>query len=371
MKILVIASFADSLVNFREPLLIAFQSKGMQVHVVAPNLYENKKVVERLSELGFVTHSIEMSRTGTNPIADMFTFWELWRLMRHVQPTYVLSYTIKPVIYGSLAAWFAGVPHRFALITGVGYAFQESIGVSYGLGRLIRYLYRHALRCTHRIFFQNIDDQVLFRSLNLISKDKPSTVVNGSGVDVSAFPMVSLPSEVHFLLIARLLKSKGVREYALAAQRVRKLFPETRFSLVGWIDENPDAISQKELDQWIEAGTLNFLGRMLDVKPALTACSVFVLPSYREGTPRAVLEAMSMGRAIITTDAPGCRETVCDGDNGFLIPVKSVDALVNAMICFIEDKELSPRMGIRSRKLVEEKYDVHKVNDVILKEMGL
>jgi glycosyltransferase involved in cell wall biosynthesis len=196
-------------------------------------------------------------------------------------------------------------------------------------------------------------------------------VVNGSGVDVTAFAVAPLPTEPHFLLIARLLGDKGVREYAQAAQRTREIYPQARFSLVGWLDENPDSISQAELDSWVREGTLNFLGRLSDVRPALASCSVFVLPSYREGTPRTVLEAMAMGRAVITTDAPGCRETVVNGDNGFLVSVKSVAALTVAMTRFLDDPELAVRMGRRGRYLAEQKYDVHKVNAMMLKEMWL
>jgi len=173
------------------------------------------------------------------------------------------------------------------------------------------------------------------------------------------------------LLIARLLGDKGVREYAEAARRIRRQHPQARFSLVGWIDDSPNAIAQHELDAWVAEGSLEFLGRLSDVRPAIAACSVYVLPSYREGTPRTVLEAMAMGRAIITTDTPGCRETVVDGDNGFLVPVKSVPALVKAMERFIAEPELAERMGRRSRQLAEAKYDVHQVNGRMLEEMGI
>ncbi|WP_431777431.1 glycosyltransferase [Ottowia caeni] len=197
-------------------------------------------------------------------------------------------------------------------------------------------------------------------------------MVNGSGVDVSAFSVVPLPeARIQFLLIARLLGAKGVREYAQAAKLVRAHHPASRFVLVGFIDDNPDSISQSELDSWVADGTLEFLGQLSDVRPAIAASSVYVLPSYREGTPRTVLEAMAMGRAIITTDTPGCRETVLDGDNGYLVPVKSVDALVQAMSRFVEDPGLAARMGARSRQLAEDKYDVHKVNSVMLREMGI
>lgn len=160
--------------------------------------------------------------------------------------------------------------------------------------------------------------------------------------------------------------------YVEAANLIKRSRPEVTFSLVGWIDENPGAITKEELDEWIESGTIKYFGRLDDVRNALGACSVFVLPSfYPEGTPRTILEAMAMGRPVITTDAPGCRETVVDGDNGFLVPVKSVEPLAAAMLKFIEKPELIERMGARSRAIAEEKYDVHKVNAVMLKEMGI
>src|SRR5690606_16971435 len=161
------------------------------------------------------------------------------------------------------------------------------------------------------------------------------------------------PSTPHFLLIARLLGNKGIREYVEAARHVRRQYPDARFSLVGWRDDNPDAITAEELADWQAGGHLDFLGRLEDVRPAIAACSVYVLPSYREGTPRTVLEAMAMGRAIITTDAPGCRETVKDGQNGYLVPVKSVDSLVDAMQRFLADPTLADRMGACSRRIAE------------------
>ncbi len=325
----------------------------------------------QLEARGTTVHSIPMLRTGTSPVRDMQTFWALFRLMRRVQPRYVMGYTIKPVIYGSLAAWLAGVPRRFALITGLGYAFQGE-GQRGRLQALVQRLYTVALSRVGLVFFQNPDDEALFRQRGILAADTPSYVVNGSGVDVGSFAMVPMPpGPLRFLLIARLLGDKGVREYAQAAQRVRAVYPSVTFAMVGWLDTNPDAVTQQELDAWVAQGTVEFLGRLSDVRPAIAACSVYVLPSYREGTPRTVLEAMAMGRAIVTTDAPGCRETVVDGDNGFLVPVKSVDALEQAMLKFINDPALAARMGLRARHIAEEKYDVHKVNAVMMREMGL
>tara|TARA_B100000963_G_C22463002_1_gene596548 strand:+ start:58 stop:933 length:876 start_codon:yes stop_codon:yes gene_type:complete len=288
--------------------------------------------------------------------------------MKKIKPNYFLGYTHKPVIYGNLAAWMAGVNKQFALITGLGYTFQSQI---LWLNHLLQFLYRISMRRVEKVFFQNPDDETLFQNLGIIkTSDQKSVVVNGSGVDLKKFNIASFPKKIQFLLIARLLGDKGVREYFKAAKAVRKNHPDIKFGLVGWIDNHPDAISKKELDDSIDAGDIFFYGRMDDVKPAISESSVYVLPSYREGTPRTVLEAMAMGRPIITTDAPGCKETVKDGINGYIVKVKSSQALVEAMLCFIEQPELIESMGNSSRKIAEEKYDVDKVNKHMMIEMG-
>ena len=371
VKILIISNFAESLRNFRGPLLNALSDnkRGMEVHAAAPGV-SDAGLQAHFAARGICLHETTLQRTGTNPLRDLAYCWRLWRLMCRERPDMVLAYTIKPVIYGILAAWLAGVPRRFALITGLGYAFTNNRTTGL-LTRLIRLLYRFALSRTHKVFFQNPDDAALFRSLGLLSVRVPAVVVNGSGVDVARYALEPLPKQTIFLLIARLLGDKGVREYVAAARMVRQRYPQAQFHLVGWIDENPDAIAQAELDAWVASGDVQFGGRLQDVRPAIARATVYVLPSYREGTPRTVLEAMAMGRPVITTDAPGCRETVVDGDNGFLVPVKSVEPLAAAMLKFIEQPELIERMGARSRAIAEEKYDVHKVNAVMLKEMGI
>lgn len=370
MRFLLIASFPDSLLHFRGPLIDALLASGQSVHVAAPDLPFSSPIRSRLEAKGVSVHNIPLQRTATNPGADLRLLIHLVRLLRQVRPQRVLGYTIKPVVYGMLAAWLARVPQRFALITGLGYAFQD--GDRRGVLRsLVKRLYSLSLGRAHKVFFQNPDDEGLFRKLGLVPARVPSCVVNGSGVDLAFYGVAPLPVGHHFLLVARLLGDKGVREYAEAARRIRLQRPDVVFHLVGWLDENPDAISQQELDGWIEDGTIVFHGRLADVRPAVAGCSVYVLPSYREGTPRTVLEAMSMGRAIITTDTPGCRETVVNGENGFLVPVRTVDELVAAMLRFIEDPVLIEKMGSRSRAIAEEKYDVHKVNSVMLREMGI
>lgn len=378
MKFLVIASYTPSFIKFRGHLLSDIQSRGYEIHLASPELNKYPKEVSSLKALGYTVHEIPMQRTGTNPLIDAKTLMALYRLMKDIQPTYTLAYTIKPVIYGSLAAWMSKVPNRYALITGLGYMFQEAekSRKQKTFQKIAHNLYRSALSTTDKVFFQNPDDLECFKSLNIISENKPTVVVNGSGVDISEYKVAPLvkkddTQEVSFLLIARLLKDKGVREYIEAAKVIKPNYKDVRFNLVGWIDENPAAINQEELNSWINDGLIKYWGKLEDVKPAIADSSIFVLPSYREGTPRTVLEAMSMGRPIITTNAPGCRETVIEGVNGFLVSIKSVDELVHAMEKFINNPEIIATMGKKSRKIAEDKFDVHSVNKVMLKGMEI
>ncbi|MCH7334186.1 glycosyltransferase family 4 protein [Acinetobacter modestus] len=376
MRFLIIASYLPSILNFRGKLLEAIVNQGFEVHIACPDFLLFPDEVKRLKQFGYVLHEIPMQRTGTNPIADFKTLFNLYRLMKNVQPNYVLAYTIKPVIYGMLAASMAQVPHRFALITGLGYAFQN-IGKRSFFLKLVQNLYRLGLSRTEKVFFQNPDDRDLFKQLGLVNKYIPTVVVNGSGVNVQDFIVMDFPKndegeiKIVFLLIARLLVDKGVREYATAAQILKQKYPNLEFHLVGWIDENPAAITQEELNTWVEKKIVTYWGKLADVRPAITDCSIYVLPSYREGTPRTVLEAMSMGRAIITTDAPGCRETVVDGVNGYLVEVKSIQSLIDSMEKIIVQPELIQKMGQKSREIALNKYDVNAVNAHMLKEMGL
>ena len=373
MKIVIVASLPRSFVNFRGHFLMALVAAGHEVHAVAPGMLEDAQTRDWLTAQGVFGHDIVMARTGLNPLKDMATLMALWRLLRAIGPDAVLGYTIKPVIWGSLAATLAGVPRRFALITGLGYAFTGSAS---GKRRIVqgaaRWLYRQALARCGLVFFQNPDDMQVFRDLALLPKAARCVVVNGSGVDVEAFAQAPLPAlPLRFLLIARLLGDKGIREYAAAAAYIRRSHPEVSFHLVGGHDSNPDAIPAEELAAWVASGTLVAPGEVSDVRPSIAQSHVYVLPSYREGTPRTVLEAMAMGRAVITTDAPGCRETVVDGDNGYLVPLRDAAALAEAMQRFINDPSLVQTMGAQSRRRAEDKYDVHKVNAVMLAEMRL
>ncbi len=370
MRVVVVAGLAESLVNFRGPLLNAMVDAGHEVVACAPGSPED--VVAALAEMGVAYQEIFLERTGTNPVSDMMTVHSLRKLFGQLHPDCALFYTIKPVIYGSLAAGYASVPKVFSMISGVGYAFGDS-SLRQRLIRLpVQALYRRALRRNEAVFFQNPDDRELFIKGGLVDDSERTILVNGSGVDLAYYreaPPVA--DRIVFLLIARLIRDKGIYEYVEAARQVKRCYPNIIFRLVGPFDSNPSAISQTTVEQWHEEGVIEYLGKTKDVRPYIANCSVYVLPSYREGTPRSVLEAMAMARPIITTDAPGCRETVIDGKNGYLIPVKDVDGLAEALERFIVAPELIPSMGEESRKIAVEKYDVRKVNDTILRTMGL
>ena len=374
-KFLLIAGFADSLINFRWDLICALQAKGLEVHVAAPEISSSPTTLEKLRNNGVFAHDVPMQRTGTNPIEDFKTLIALRQLMQQVRPDYVMAYTIKPVIYGMLAAASTGVPNRAALITGLGYAFQDSEGSTKQnlIRRVTRQLYARALSAADLTFFQNEDNQKLFTDLGIIRPGQNTVVVNGSGVNTEKFSPQPLPEgdEVHFLLIGRLLKDKGVREYVEAARRVKQQYPQAVFNLVGFLDSNPSSVTQQELDQWVNEGTVKFWGKLSDVRPAINACHVFVLPSYREGTPRTVLEAMATGRAIITTDAPGCRQTVENGYNGWLVPVQSAEKLAEAMERFLSEPALIQQMGQASLEIARNKYDVNIINDFMLNQLKI
>ena len=326
-----------------------------------------------LERLNISMHSIPMKRAGRNPFQDVQTSISLARLMRKTRPDLVLTYTIKPNIWGMLAARFAKVPNRVAMITGLGYAFGDGDHWRRQVTRaLVQLLYRKALRGVSLVIFQNMDDEMLFRRNALISPSIPSLVVGGSGVNLQHFPYTPVrpTPPIRFLMITRLLADKGVREYQKAAALLRREHPGIEFHLAGPLDPNPTAISAEELEQWILSGDIIYHGSLQDVRPLLVECSVFVLPSYyREGTPRTVLEAMAIGRAIVTTDAPGCKDTVEEGFNGLKVPLRDVEALVAAMRRLVCCPRLIEEMGRNSRKKAEMDYDVHQINRKIINEI--
>ena len=369
-RVLILGSYAPSLLNFRGPLIAALVARGHRVLAAAPAI--DDATASRLRALGAEPLSVGLSNSSLSPLQMMRSYRALRRLLRAERPDVILSYTIKPVIIGALAGRAEGVGRVVSLITGLGFALTgERIGMKRRAVRAAAaFLYRRAAARSDLILFQNPDDLADFRRLKLLPVGARAQVVDGSGVDIEHFAPAPLPPKPAFLMIARLLWDKGIREFAAAARRLRAEHPEVPIALVGYLDPSPDSLTRSELDALIAAG-VDFKGRLDDVRPAIAACSVYVLPSYREGTPRSVLEAMAMGRAIITTDAPGCRETVVDGANGILVPPGDADALHAAMKRFIAAPQLAGPMGAESRRLAEFRYDARKVSADIIRHAGL
>jgi glycosyltransferase involved in cell wall biosynthesis len=377
--IVVVAAKAGSLLLGRGPLLQDLAQRGHRVIGCAPAMpadgYVGPQymtyVVEALKAMGVAYREVPIDAQGMRPGRDLHTLCALMAVFREVRPDIVLSYNLKPMVYSSLAAHLTGVPKRFSMITGIGHL---SIGTSWkgrALGRLVKVMYRLALRNNDRLFFQNPDDRAVFEYLKVVRSPDHAVMINGSGVDLEKFQPAPLPAVTSFLLLARLYAEKGIHEYVEAARIIKARYPETVFRIAGRIDHYPTAISERALRTWVEEGVIEYLGWLEDVRPAIAASSVYVLPSYREGTPLSVLEAMAMGRPIVTTDAPGCRETVRDGVNGYLVPVRNVSRLTAALERFVAEPDLIADMGRESRRIAVERYDVQKVNAVILEAMGL
>jgi len=369
-KVMLVGSFARSLVNFRWELMESLVARGHEVTACASD--SDASTREQIASLGIRYVDIPLARTSLNPLRDLKTLAALLAVFRQVRPDIVLLYTIKPVLYGSLCACLARVPNVSSIITGLGYTFTEGSRAKRILTYAVRCLYRLSFRCNKVVFFQNVDDWRLFEKFKILNGRHLPVLINGSGVNTVQYGYRTPPPEVSFLMISRLLSEKGVREYAVAAEQLRRKYPEVPFRLVGFIDSSPRSIRSDELQGWVDSGSIVFLGKLLDVRSVLSQSSVFVLPSYyREGVPRTILEALSVGRPIITTDTPGCRETVRNAINGYLVPPRDVTRLVEAMETFILHPEMIPRMGQASRSMAVEKFDVHQVNGMILNSLSL
>src|SRR5262245_52192999 len=308
--------------------------RGHEVTALAPLDDAAAGVPSQLTALGVRFEPIDLDRAGIDPAADARAFLGLARRLRALRPEFVLGYTIKPVIYGSLAARLAGVPRRAAMITGMGSALVSARTPAQRLvAALARRLYRTALAQCQVVIFQNTDDRDEIGRLGALPAHARVAIVRGSGVDLAHYaPSPLPPGPPVFLFLGRLLRDKGIHEYVAAARTVRARHPDATCRIAGWLDPNPQSLSRGELDAMVAEGVVEYLGAPDDVRPHLAAAHALVLPSYREGTPRSVLEAMSMNRAVITTDAPGCRETVIDGESGLLVPVGDAGALAAAMM---------------------------------------
>lgn len=367
-----ISSLASSIALFRGPLISELTSRGIEVYAFAPDYDDDSRAAVRAC--GAIPVQYSMSRAGMNPLRDIADLVRLCGQLRRLKPDVVFCYFIKPVIYGTLAARLAGIRRRFASIEGAGYVFTDSAQPSFKrtlLRRFVAQLYRAALSQTERVFMLNPDDRRLFVDEGMVRADKVQPL-DGIGLSLEhyrAAPPSTTP--MRFLLIGRLLREKGVYDYIEAARIVKRAHPQVQFCLLGSCDANPGSISQGEAEQWVAEGLLEWPGQVADVRDWIAGSSVFVLPSYREGLPRSTQEAMAMGRPVITTDVPGCRETVTHERNGLIVPVRDPAALAQAMLRFVEQPCLVASMGAESRRMAEERFDVRKINACILHTMSL
>jgi glycosyltransferase involved in cell wall biosynthesis len=354
-KIAIVANTTWNIYNFRMPLLRALEAQGHQVVVIAP-LDEH---IVYLNQLRHTTHqSIKhLARKGRNPISEIRLLMEFFRIFRKEKPDLVINYTIKPNIYGNWAAVLRGVP-SICVVTGLGYTFIHN-GI---INQISQRLYQFSFRKATKVIFENEDDYALFIKDKICTPEQ-GIAVKGCGVDTNFFkPQIAKLSKSEqkvFTFIGRLLYDKGVEEFVNAARLVKKEFPEAIFLIAGELDhDNPAAVPEGILSQWIENQHVTYIGHVQDIRPVIEISDLIVLPSYREGMPRVILEALSMGKPVITTETAGCRETVEEGKNGFLVPIKNVPELAETIrVCCRLSPERLLAMGQYSRKKALSEFD--------------
>lgn len=359
--IAIIGNSAASILNFRGSLISLLTGRGVRISAFAPDYDDASRADVRA--LGAEPVDFFLDRTGTRIIKDLVNTFYLWRLLSKLNPDCVLTYFVKPNIYGTLSAWLSGVPHRFAMVEGLGFVFTDKSSQSSlkkkVLQKITIFLYRFSMSKALKVIFLNEDDILFFVKNNIINSSK-SYNLGGIGVDLEYFSSNAPTHEpIVFLLVARLLREKGIAEFIAASKQVKLRHPSAQFVIIGGTDPNPGGFPEAEVRQADADGFIKWPGAVADVRPWIARSSVFVLPSYREGLPRSTQEAMAMSRPIITTDAPGCRDTVTHGVNGLIVPVGSVSRLVDAMLWFAEHPSAITEMGRESRFLAEKKFNVH------------
>ena len=371
-KVVITANTTWNLVNFRSGLISNLLKNGFDVIALAPE----DGYCERLKRLGCRYIPLAMDNKGTHPVHDFQLLLGFLKVFLRERPDAILAYTVKPNVYGSLAAQMAGVP-VINNISGLGTAFIRGGWMA----ALVSLLYRVGLSRSKRVFFQNDDDRTLFLDKGLVKRAQ-GDLLPGSGIDLVHFDARNYEvvehneSELVFLMVARLLWDKGVREYVDAARIVKKRYPETRFQLLGFLDvQTQTAVPREDVELWVREGIVEYLGTSDDVRPFLAASDCVVLPSYREGTPRSLLEAAAMAKPLIATDVPGCREVVQDGVNGYLCEVCNANDLANKMLQLIAlPSQLRLQMGSQSRNIAETRFDeqivIRKYLEVISEVTG-
>lgn len=370
-KLALISDNPKDLTKSRSYIIKAFLDRGDEVFVLSCGYTEEQK--EKICSLGAKPLDYKMERNGLNPVENIQSISGLVKILKQLNPEIVFSYGNKPVIYGLMAARMAKIPKKYSLVTGLGIVFSDvgQKSLKYKVTKeVMKVLYWLSLRYANKIFFQNPDDIQMFLDYKVLRTDQP-VLVNGTGVDLSIYNNATTHNEpITFTMATRLLKSKGVYEFIEAARIIKSKYKDLdlSFTMLGRPQEgNPDSVPSKDLQKAHDDGIINWAGHVENVKEWLEKASIFVFPTlYREGTPRCVLEALAMSLPVITTDMPGCREAVKNGDNGFLVKPGDANSLVEAMEKFILNPRLINEMGQRSKERAIDKYDIHKVNKFML-----
>ena len=375
MKIIIIGTVASSILGFRADLIKALLAKNYTIYAFTSD-YTKEELI-KIEALGAIPITYELNRGGINPFADIKSTYELSKKIKNISPDLVFSYFSKPVIFGTLAAKLAKVPRVIGMLEGLGYTFTEQPNHASKKTQVIKkvqiLLYKLALPQLDKIIFLNPDDPK-----DLLDKHdirvKEVAVLGGIGLNLEDYPYSNVyPDIPTFIFVARLLAEKGIHDYIAAAKIVKDSYPEAKFIVLGTIDKEAlGALTEAELERFTKANIVEYPGHVNNVPEWIANSSVFVLPSYyREGVPRSTQEAMAIGRAVITTDVPGCRETVVDGVNGFLVEKWNPQALAEKMIYFIEHPEQIAIMGYESYKIAQDKFDADKVNKRLIDMLGL
>ena len=364
-RLLFVVNNPDFLVSHRLPVARAALEAGFDVHVASPD----GPAVATLAGLGMSHHVIPLSRSGRHPLQELQSMWHMWRLFRELKPDIMHAVTIKPVLYGGMAARLARVPATVSAVSGLGYVFMHSSGAGRWVRRAATLMYRQALgHPRSRVIFQNTSDRDVLREAGVL-REGQDVLIRGSGVDLSAFPFVPEPSgAVVAVMVARLLADKGVHEFVEAARLSRAAGADIRWVLVGEPDPgNPASVSVQQVRAWHEEGLVEWLGERKDIAQVYADAHIAVLPSYREGLPKSLIEAAACGRAVVTTDVPGCRDAITPGETGLLVPVRDAQALAQAVMQLATDASRRQAMGAAGRQLAEQAFDVRGVASEHLK----
>ena len=369
MKVLLLSSHTPSYFWFRVDMMKDMLLAGWEV--VAAGQMPEVEWSDKFSEIGVRYVQINVARNGLNPFGDLTTLRELKRLIQSERPDKIFAFQAKTIVYGAMAARQMGITEFYPMVGGLGSIFRGHGLKNKVLRAIMLRLYKQAFSKSRKVFFQNNDDKKVMVDAGLLPESQ-IVMIHGSGVNLHNFAVVDIPQSPAFLYIGRLIKDKGVCEYLESCRKIKQILGDkVRCMLVGPFDSNPSALKPQELQPLIDSGVIEYFGEQSDVRPFIAQASIYVLPSYHEGTPKTVLENMAMGRPIITTDVPGCRETVVNGSNGYLVQAKNVDALVDKMQYLAQHPDLVLKMGRKSREMAESTFDVKAVNRTILSTMGM